>query len=116
VEQKWLQLALGSLGLLVWLGLYLAARFANCEVRQWRTPVLWSVYVLFAFWTLCWVIDRPHIGSVLQMNFFGFFLASNWLNRRYGSPYPTITRLNLSDDPATGDDTPNSILQQRPPA
>jgi hypothetical protein len=105
LANKWLQIVLGSPAWLVWLALYISARFAKRDVRGWRTPVIFATFGAIAVWLGCWLIDQNEIGSVFQFNFFGMLFALNWLMRRYPTSTAPFTTLNLSahDDQGSRD-------------
>ena len=97
LANKWLQIALGSVGWLVWLAVYISARFAKRDMRGWKTPLIFTGFVGVAVWLGAWVTDHVLFGNLLEMNALGMILASNWLTRYYpGATAPTVTTLNLS--------------------
>jgi hypothetical protein len=106
LANKWLQIALGSLAWLLWLVLYISARFGKRDVRQWRTPVTFAAFGAFAVWLGCWITDHREIESVFQFNFFGMLFASNWLTRRYPNATAPYTTLNLSSRDDRGSRVP----------
>jgi len=96
LTHKSVQIALGSLGMLAWLALYLLVRFGNRDLRRWRPHLLALGGVLAAIWLGCWITDHERMGSVFQLNAYGFWGASFWLSRRYKLNAPPITTLDLS--------------------
>jgi hypothetical protein len=93
---RWLQVALGSLGWLVWLALYVSVLFGKRDVREWKAPVGWAAICAIAAWLGCWIVDEKRIETVFQLNFFGMFFAMHWLRRRYPDATAPFTTLNLS--------------------
>ena len=95
---KWFRLVIGSVGLLLWLALYLAARFGHRDLRRWRVPLQVLALVLVPFWLGSLLTDHERIATVLQGNWLGLMCASNWLALRYRvTPSNRMTTLNLSD-------------------
>ena len=114
---KWFRLSIGSVGLLVWLALYVAVRFGRRDLRRWRTPLLVLAFVLVPFWLVFVVTDHDRIASALQGNWLGLMCASNWLARHYRvTPPPTIMSLSLSgsQNAGTRNDASDQPTQQMP--
>jgi hypothetical protein len=98
VASKWLQMALGSLGMLIWLALYVLARFANRDMRRWETRVVATMVGLVVVWAGLRVTDHNHhIANVFLLNFLGLVCAWNWLRMRHRrTDANAMTILNLS--------------------
>jgi hypothetical protein len=107
LADRWFRLALGSIGLLLWLVLYMLARFGHRDVRRWKNPLLVAGLVLAVAWAGLWITDHEHLADVFLLNYLGFWFAAGWLARRYGlAAYGletpnSMTILNLSGDPPT---------------
>jgi hypothetical protein len=114
---KWFRLLIGSVGLLVWLALYVVVRFGHRDLRRWRAPLMVSALVLAPVWAGFLVTDHNHIASALQGNWLGLMCASNWLALHYRvTPPSTITTLGLSDsqNARTRNDASDQLAQQTP--
>jgi hypothetical protein len=114
---KWFRLVIGSVGLLVWLALYVAARFGRRDLRRWRAPLLVLALALVPAWIGFLITDHDHIASALQGNWLGLMCASNWLALHYRvTPPTTITTLGLSDsqNATTRSDASDQLAQQAP--
>lgn len=108
---KWFRLVIGSVGLLVWLGLYIAVRVGHRDLRGWRKPLTATALLLALFWVGFVATDHTHIASALQGNWLGLMCASNWLALHYRvAPPTTVTTLGLSD--SQNADTRNDASDQ----
>lgn len=94
LANKWFHFALGALSWLLFLGLYVTARFGNRDVRQWRIPLVSFMFVVFGIWAVCFATDHDSIGFIFQFNFYGLFLAALWIKWRYRSNGKS-TELNI---------------------
>lgn len=114
---KWFRLVIGSVGLLVWLALYVAVRLGHRDLRRWRVPLMASGLALAPVWVGFLVTDHDRIASALQGNFLGLMCASNWLALHYRvTPPTTITTLGLSDSQTAGtrNEASDQLVQQTP--
>jgi hypothetical protein len=114
---KWFRFVIGSVGLLVWLALYVVVRVGRRDLRRWRMPLQVLALMLVPFWLGFLITDHDRIASALQENWLGLMCASNWLALHYrGTPPTTITTLGLSDsqNATTRNDASDQLAQQAP--
>lgn len=114
---KWFRLVIGSVGLLVWLALYVVVRFGRRDLRRWRMPLQVLALMLVPVWLGFLVTDHDRISSALQENWLGLMCASNWLALHYRvTPPTTITTLGLTDsqNATTRSDASDQLAQQAP--
>jgi hypothetical protein len=114
---KWFRLVIGSVGLLIWLALYVVVRFGRRDLRRWRAPLQVLALVLVPVWLGFLITEHDGIASALQGNWLGLMCASNWLALHYrATPPTTITTLGLSDsqNATTRNDASDQLAQQAP--
>jgi hypothetical protein len=106
LAHRWFRLAIGFLGLLIWLAIYLLVRFGRRDMRWTKTPLL----VLGTLCGLVWIgfeaSDKMRAANLFQGNFFGLLCAHYWLNSHYKVKHgKQVTTLGLSDGESAHDVT-----------
>jgi hypothetical protein len=109
---KWFRLLFGSSGFLVWLAMYLVARFGGRDVRSLKTPILIVAVPLFGAWIAAEAADRSQLVTVFSLNFWGLYGAYMWLRGRdKGKASYPFTTLDLTREASS--DATRAEVQER---